>query len=60
MSIALGMDDDRMIDNRSQRWRAESHAPAHDASPKIAGQAKMGQTVSIPNPNGLYEDADVG
>ena len=33
-----------MIDNRSLRWRAESHAPTHDASPKIAGQARMGRT----------------
>ena len=52
--VKLGMDNDQiMIDNRSQRWRAESHAPAHDASPKIAGQARMGRTVSIR----LYEDA---
>ena len=42
-------DDDRMIDNRSQRWRAESHAPAHDASRRLQGKQGWGGLVSIPN-----------
>jgi hypothetical protein len=55
--VKLGMDNDQiMIDNRSQRWRAKSCT----GSRCIAEDCRASKDGADSCPYGLYEDADVG